>query len=314
MEKTSDIGYTFFMRILWLMLLMAGGLLTTFLLYFAGGFIASGFDANDFSSKMQNMSTNVGMLRWMQAIQSFCVFIVPPFIFCQIHKVHAARFLQMNKPNLSALVIGMLSIPVMSPIINVLVEWNQGLHMPESLQGLETWMRNSEDAAQKVTDIMLSGHSVFDLAVNLLLVAGLAGFGEELLFRGLIQRIVSDGINPHRSGNGYPAWVMHVSIWAVAILFSAVHLQFYGFFARLLLGAWFGYLLWWSGSIWVPVWAHLTNNAISTWVVYYENNWNPTVNLDHYGLGQTWWLCLISALCLAGMAWFLMNRKKQLVQ
>ena len=61
----------------------------------------------------------------------------------------------------------------------------------------------------------------------------------------------------------------HIAIWITAIIFSAVHFQFYGFIPRVLLGAFFGYLALWSGSLWLPIFAHALNNSlvvISTWL------------------------------------------------
>jgi hypothetical protein len=62
---------------------------------------------------------------------------------------------------------------------------------------------------------------------------------------------------------------IHLSIWITAIVFSAIHMQFYGFLPRLMLGAIFGYLLIWSGTIWAPILAHFTNNALAVVTYYY---------------------------------------------
>lgn len=51
-------------------------------------------------------------------------------------------------------------------------------------------------------------------------------------------------------------------MWATAFIFSAVHLQFFGFFPRLLMGAFFGYMVLWTGSIWASVFAHALNNSL----------------------------------------------------
>ena len=62
----------------------------------------------------------------------------------------------------------------------------------------------------------------------------------------------------------------HIAIWTTAIIFSAMHFQFYGFIPRVLLGAFFGYLAFWSGSLWLPIFAHALNNSLvvlSTWLV-----------------------------------------------
>lgn len=40
-------------------------------------------------------------------------------------------------------------------------------------------------------------------------------------------------------------------------------MQFFGFLPRMLLGAYFGYLLYWTRNIWIPVFAHFVNNAIA---------------------------------------------------
>lgn len=73
---------------------------------------------------------------------------------------------------------------------------------------------------------------------------------EEFFFRGALQRLIGKW-NPNP----------HFVIWSAAILFSAFHLQFYGFIPRMLLGAYLGYLLLWTRSIWIPVFAHFINNA-----------------------------------------------------
>jgi len=207
--------------------------------------------------------------------------------------------------------MGMLSIVLMMPLLNAVVVWNAGLHLPASLHSIESWMRASEDSAQVVTDRLLAGTSVLDLGLNLLIIAVLAGVGEELFFRGLLLRIITDVSKSKRDFVLKP-WVMHVSIWTIAILFSVIHMQFFGFFPRLLIGAWFGYLLWWTGSIWVPVLAHFLNNALSTLMIFGQHKGVMTDAPDRWGLDQTWWLSILSALMVAGtIRYFVMFRKNR---
>jgi hypothetical protein len=78
----------------------------------------------------------------------------------------------------------------------------------------------------------------------------LPAIGEELLFRGVLQKLIQK-----MTGSS------HWAIWITATLFSALHLQFFGFLPRLLLGALFGYLLEWTGTLWLPILAHFINNA-----------------------------------------------------
>ena len=65
---------------------------------------------------------------------------------------------------------------------------------------------------------------------------------------------------------------VHLSIWLTALVFSAVHMQFLGFFPRLILGAVLGYMLVWSGSLWLPIVAHFTNNAFAVSCYLFHTN------------------------------------------
>lgn len=308
MGNTPSALKTFFLRILSLFFLLLAGLAVTALLYVLISFIQCGFDTNLISEKMKNMTSDAGQIRLIQTLQSFCIFIIPPFVLCEIYGVSSSRFLSLKLPDWKPAFIGMLSIVAMMPLLNVLVAWNEGLHLPEFLQEAERWMRASEDSAKMVTDRLMAGTSGLDLFLNLIIVAVLAGVGEELFFRGLLMSIFTDALKS-KSGLVLKPWVMHVSIWTIAILFSAIHMQFFGFFPRLIIGAWFGYLLWWTGSIWVPILAHFANNALSTLAIFEQNKGVLTDNPDRWGMGNTWWLSLISLLLIAGTVRYFLKLK-----
>lgn len=299
MVNTTSALKTFLLRIMTLLFVLLCGLFATFMLYFIILLFQHGFNLEVIQSSLQEMMAEPSQIRIIQTLQSFCIFILPPFILCNLYGESSSRFLSLKLPNWKMALLGALSIVFMMPLLNVMVEWNEGLHLPEALQGVENWMRASEDAAKMVTERLLAGTSALDLILNLIIVAMLAGVGEELFFRGLLMRLFSDAIKPQADGHLKP-WVMHVSIWTIAFVFSAIHMQFFGFFPRFIIGAWFGYLLWWTGSIWVPVLAHFTNNALSTLVVFGQNKGVLTDDPDRWGMDQTWWLSVISVMLVAG--------------
>lgn len=145
------------------------------------------------------------------------------------------------------------------PALNQIVYWNQEMHLPESLSGFEEWCRRMEKLAEDQTSGLLNTTGIFPTAMNILVIGVLTGIGEEFFFRGGLQRILTYcKVNPH------------VAIWTTAVVFSALHFQFFGFIPRILLGAMFGYLYWWSGNIWVNSAAHALNNSlviISNWCI-----------------------------------------------
>jgi len=142
----------------------------------------------------------------------------------------------------------------------LLVYWNAQLDLPESMAGIESWMKEMETQLMELTKFLTDFQSVPELLTGILVIGVFAGVGEELFFRGLIQPKMQ----------GYfksPHW----GIWITAIIFSAIHVQFYGFLPRVFLGALFGYMYHYSGSLLFPIIAHIFNNSLTVVVVYLSN-------------------------------------------
>jgi membrane protease YdiL (CAAX protease family) len=142
----------------------------------------------------------------------------------------------------------------------LLMYWNSHLVLPEFLSGVEQWMRDMEKQLMELTQFLTDFQSIPELLAGILVIGVLAGVGEELFFRGLIQPKMQ----------GYfrsPHW----GIWVTAIVFSAIHVQFYGFLPRLFLGALFGYLYHYTGSLFYPILGHILNNALTLLLVYWSN-------------------------------------------
>jgi membrane protease YdiL (CAAX protease family) len=171
-----------------------------------------------------------------------------------------------------SLVLALLVFCVMfisSPLIEFLSNINQKLILPHFLSGLQQWMRDSEDAAQKLTALLLHMNTVWNMIVDLLVIGLLTAIAEEFMFRGVIQTIFT------RWTKNY-----HVAIWVTAILFSAFHMEFFGFLPRMMLGVLFGYFVAWSGSIWTSVWAHFINNGTAVVVTYLFQHKKIGINPD----------------------------------
>lgn len=227
-----------------------------------------------------------GLLIAGLTVQSILLFICTPLICAKILANSAIDFLQAQKaPKLRQLLWCTVCMIVMTPAMNLIITWNEGIHFPAALSGIENWMRNQEDAARVATDMLLDTKSLWGVAGLILLVGVFTGIGEEFTFRGLIQRLVSE-----KSSN------KHIAVWVTALLFSAIHIQFFGFFPRLLLGAFFGYMLVWSGNIWLPVFAHFLNNsvaAVSTFMIdnkYTGDEFEKIGTIDN----GTVWIAVIS--------------------
>ncbi len=236
-----------------------------------------------------NDTTNMHNLKIMQLIQSVGMFVVPPLALAFLWSEKPLHYLQLTtKLKLSSILLVVVLMGVAIPFINLITSLNQQIALPDFLAPVEAWMKNSEEQAAVLTEKMLNIHSVNELLFNIFLIAMIPALGEELFFRATIQKILTQW----RSA----IW----GIWIAAFVFSAIHLQFYGFFPRMLLGAFFGYLLVWSGSLWLPIIAHFTNNAIAVIFYYLKYNGYQVVDIDVIGSGETLWLGVVSGVLTIG--------------
>ena len=194
---------------------------------------------------------NMSMTRIIQTISSLGLFLLPAIgmaLFCDTSPRHYLSLRKVNDERVWLLVLA--SMFLIAAPINFIAMLNQQMELPTFMAPVEQWMRSQEDLAQQLTQNMIGDGTPQLLAINLIVMALCPAITEEFFFRGALQRLIGKW-NPNP----------HFVIWNAAILFSAFHLQFYGFIPRMLLGAYLGYLLLWTRSIWIPVFAHFINNA-----------------------------------------------------
>ena len=231
---------SFTQRIIILILIVLAGYAISMALFSFFLLAKSGMDNKLFNELLLLSMSNAGMIRLLQFLNTTFIFIIPPFAFVYLFKDKSNTFLGLRAPKTAHILFAILSIIVAIPLINLLVTWNESLRMPEFMSGIENWMKESEKNAGEVTEKILSGTNIGSLLINLLIIAMMPGIGEELFFRGLLQKIFLNAyVNKKPEDKRRKTWSNHLAIWTVAIIFSAIHLQFYGFIPRMLLGVWF---------------------------------------------------------------------------
>ena len=171
------------------------------------------------------------------------------------------------------------------------------------MSGVENWMRSSENYAGELTSAFLTVTSIKGLLFNIVLIAVIPAIGEELLFRGVLQRIFTEWFkNPH--------W----GIWIAAILFSAIHMQFFGFLPRLFLGLFFGYLLEATGSLWIPIVAHFINNLTGVLLSFFvAKNALPESTNDFGMTGETWVYGIIGGILGSVLLWLIVRKRNSVL-
>ena len=216
----------------------------------------------------------IAFLRGMQVVQFISLFIVPVFLCAWLFSTDTKKYLGLKKPSHMGYFIAGIAVMLLAiPLTNLLGELNRSMRLAP---GVENWMKKTEDEAARTIRTLLSKHSIKDLIINVLCIAGLAAVGEELLFRGMAQRLFIK---------------MFKSPWAgiiiAAVLFSAIHMQFYGFLPRFVLGVLLGAIYWYSGSIWVAMLAHFAYDSLLIVFVYFNPgmlNDESSARLSNIGL------------------------------
>lgn len=232
-----------------------------------------------------NDMNDMSNVKLMQLIQSIGLFIIPPFVMAFLWSENAFVFLRLKSGLRRTTVLYVLVFMLVAiPFINLLSWLNQQIVLPASLSEIEKMMQSSEAQIAILTEKMLNVHSLDALLFNVFLVAVVPALGEELFFRGTIQRLLSD-------------WKGALfAIWITAFVFSAIHMQFYGFLPRMLLGAFLGYLLLWSGSLWLPIIAHFVNNSVAVVFYYLKFNGVKVIDVETIGTDDTLWLGIVSGI------------------
>lgn len=246
---------------------------------------------------------NLRSIQILQIIQSVFTFIIPPFVVAYLWSDDKPyRYFQLDKSvSFKSILFVILFMLLIIPFINLLSDLNQQIVLPEFMSGFEEDLKLKEAQATELTEQLLNVNTISGLFFNIFLIAILPAFSEELLFRGTLQRVFTD-------------WQGAVlAIWLSAFIFSVFHFQFYGFIPRILLGAVFGYFLFWSKSLWLPIIAHFVNNCIIVVYKYLQyNEINLKIDLDTIGANDTWWIgCLSGVIFVGGFLFFRKHLTRQ---
>ena len=251
-------------------LMLAFGLLSTLMVQ-AIGIVVWGSDFVGITISENISSQQLAFLKLSQVISQCGLMLFPALFFAWLTDRNISHFFKMSSNISGAIVImSIFLIFAIGPLIGFLVELNQGVTIP--WKGIEQWMQKMEEIAAVTTKAFLSTTSFSALLINLFVIALLPAVSEELLFRGVVLRISKELFSN-----------IHLAVLFSAIVFSAIHFQFYGFLPRMILGIVLGYMFVYSGSIWVPIIAHFVNNATVVVVEWLYLRGVTNISMEDFG-------------------------------
>lgn len=244
---------------------------------------------------------SLNSLRFMQISSQIFTFILPPILYAMLINENPKESLGIKNVSYHWFIIGFIMMYAILPLNNVFAEWNAGLKLPESMSRIEELIKEMYESSAVVLEKLVNVNTFGGFVINLIMIAGLAALGEELLFRSIIQTSL---IKTCKNA--------HVGIIIASAIFSFIHFDFYAFIPRLVLGMLLGYMFYYSRSIWVSMFMHFVNNATAV-VIYYLNNIGVT-NVDVETFGQTQLLPLLISIALMAVLFWLAIRRMKNVQ
>lgn len=256
-----------------------------------------GAEGLNWLSTMAISAESIGALKTMQIMQTIGMFVFPGFLLAYLFSMKPSKYIGLNRFGLKSLMLVIATMVFALPGINFLGSLNEQIPLAQ-------WMIDMELKAEELTKAFLTTNNLSVLLLNLFMVAVLPAIGEELIFRGIIQKHFAN--------------ITKSQIWGIiisALIFSAFHLQFKGFIPRFALGVMFGFMYSWSGSLWLPIIAHFVNNSIATvgYMMLGTGAIDSTVE-DVGGLNYLWPIGLISIVIVAILLMKLKEAKTEVLR
>jgi membrane protease YdiL (CAAX protease family) len=243
--------------------------------------------------------TKANALKIILTGQQIGMFLLPAITLALIEKAKPGKFYDFKRPKIPFLLVVFLLMVFVTPFIGYTNELNEHMHLPGFLKGLERWMIEKENEAKLTTEAILNVSNIGGFLINILVIALVPAICEEFIFRGALQRTLHRMLKNH-----------HLMIWVTAIAFSAIHLQFFGFFPRMFLGAAFGYIYFYTKNLWYTIFAHFLNNGYAVVVSYYYKKQNlPVKDLDEMQVPI--YVALISLILTLALLKFLKEKQDQ---
>ncbi|MBC8490426.1 MAG: CPBP family intramembrane metalloprotease [Bacteroidetes bacterium] len=266
---------SFLLKISTLILIIAVSLVLSMVLgiiiaipIFGSGILQQLNDLNDFNNPF-----TIKVIKYFQVVNQVGIFILPVLFFAYLENRNIGAYLKIDRrPGFIPVLLSILMVIASIPAINWMVEVNRQMSLPDFLQGIESWMKETEERTNALSEAFLNINTVSALIINLVIIAFLASVGEEFLFRGVVLRLFNDWLKNS-----------HLAIIISAVLFSALHLQFYGFLPRMILGILFGYVFIWTGTLWIPVILHFIFNGLTVVAAYLFNRGLISTDIESFG-------------------------------
>lgn len=198
---------------------------------------------------------NVSVNRLMQVFASFLVMGMPAFLVMYLKGGDSLTNLGLRQRS-GAVQLGIVVLMIFFGFMlgDALSVLNKIIPVSASA---EKMFKQMEETYSNQVMAIANMKTFSDYFISLIILAVLPSLFEELMFRGCLQQIM---ISITRNA--------FTGILITSIIFSAIHISYYGFLPRVALGLILGYIFYFSKNLWLSIAGHFLQNAYTLTIIF----------------------------------------------
>jgi len=200
---------------------------------------------------------NVTLMRWMTLAGQVVLILVPTLLLTRARYPDIKNFLRLNVPDHREIIASTIAVFALQQLLQVYMLLQDAIPLPPELQKLINTFKELIDQTYRV---LVTARDPLEFVFVVVTVALVPAVCEEVLFRGLIQGTLERGVG------GIRAAVV------AGVIFGAYHLNPFSLVPLVVLGVYFGYMVYRSGSLGVAISAHFFNNFVACLALYLNVN------------------------------------------
>lgn len=224
---------------------------------------------------------------YVQAVTSIGGFLLTAFVFAALESAQPISHLRLGSGvEWKFVLLALVSVLAAQFFVEFLVELNRKIPMPAAMGSMDEHQKKIEE----LTNALLGFKDLPNLFITAFVMAVVPAVSEEFFFRGLLLGdLLKNRVHPI------------AAIVFSGFCFAVFHFEYDNTLAIWVLGAFLGYLYYVSGSLWLPVVAHFTNNFLAVFLKYLFNI--GIIPTDLAETSSPWYLTLGSVLLFSGCAY-----------
>lgn len=231
---------------------------------------------------------------FIQGLSSLGGFALTAVMYAVLENGKISEPLRLHvSPKIKMIFLALFSVVIAQFFIDFLVNINEKIPLPQSL----TFLTDMQKKTEELTESLFEGTSAVQFIWLTVTIAFIPALSEELFFRGiLLNTLMKSKIN------------LYISLFISGFVFALAHGEFTNLIAITILGAFLGYVYYASGSLWLSIIAHFTNNFFAIVLKYLFNT--GVLSSDLSKTETPLWATLLS-LALFSVCLFIFHRWKK---